>query len=73
MTVALNEKDQLNAHLKLFWIACGKGDFLLPQNEELIKSLTEKGIQYEWHLTEGDHSWPVWRGYLSEFLPRLFR
>ena len=73
MQRALDDKDALNARLKLFWIACGEGDFLLEKNNELIALLKEKGVHHEWHLTEGNHSWPVWRGYLSEFAPRLFR
>ncbi len=73
MQKALDDKETLNARLKLFWIACGEGDFLLEKNHELIAKLKEKGVNHEWHLTEGNHSWPVWRGYLSEFAPRLFR
>jgi enterochelin esterase-like enzyme len=38
----------------------------------LTASLKEKGIKHEWRLTEGDHSWPVWRGYLAEVAPLLF-
>lgn len=73
LKTALSDKEKLNANLKLFWIACGEKDFLLEQNKTLIADLKDKGIQHEWHLTPGDHSWPVWRGYLTEFLPRLFR
>jgi enterochelin esterase family protein len=61
-----------NKKLKLLWIACGKEDFLLKRNQEFIGALTEKQIRHEWHLTEGAHTWPVWRAYLAEFLPRLF-
>lgn len=67
------DKEKLNSQLKLFWIACGESDFLLKQNHELIATLKEKEIHHEWHETPGDHSWPIWRGYLSEFVPRLFR
>ncbi len=73
MQKALDDQDTLNSRLKLFWIGCGEGDFLLPQNTELIALLKEKGVSHEWHLTVGNHSWPVWRGYLTEFAPRLFR
>jgi enterochelin esterase family protein len=62
-----------NAKLKLLWIGVGKDDFLRVRNEELITKLKEGGIHYDWHLTEGAHSWPVWRGYLAEFLPLLFQ
>jgi enterochelin esterase-like enzyme len=62
-----------NAKLKLLWIGCGQDDFLRSRNEELVGSLKEKGVQHEWHLTAGDHSWPIWRGYLAEFAPKLFQ
>ena len=32
----------------------------------------EKGIRHEFQVTEGGHSWPVWRRYLAEFVPLLF-
>jgi enterochelin esterase family protein len=62
-----------NAKLKLLWIACGQEDFLRSRNEEFVASLKEKGVRHEWHLTAGNHSWPVWRGYLAEFAPKLFQ
>lgn len=62
-----------NERLKLLWIACGKDDFLLGRNETLIAALKNAGIRHEWRLTEGDHSWPVWRRYLADFAPRLFQ
>lgn len=62
-----------NAKLRLLWIACGRDDFLLARNEAFVAKLKSAGVQHEWHLTAGNHSWPVWRGYLADFLPRLFR
>ncbi|HEV7405038.1 MAG TPA: alpha/beta hydrolase-fold protein [Chthoniobacteraceae bacterium] len=62
-----------NAKLKLLWIGIGQDDAGKARNEELIARLKEGGINYSWHLTEGAHSWPVWRGYLAEFLPLLFQ
>lgn len=70
---ALSDAAKTNGQLKLLWIACGKDDFLLEENEEFIGALEEAGIDHEWHLTEGSHSWPIWRGYLADFAPRLFR
>ena len=62
-----------NAKLRLLWIGCGKEDFLLKRNEDYTAMLKENGINHQWHLTEGGHSWPVWREYLTEFLPLLFQ
>jgi enterochelin esterase family protein len=64
--------DAANAKLRLLWIAVGKDDFLRQRNEEYIATLKDKGIRHEWQVTDGDHSWPVWRRYLAEFAPRLF-
>lgn len=62
-----------NKDVPLLWIAIGKKDFLVKPNEVFIKFLDEHGINYTFRLTEGDHSWPVWRRYLHEFVPLLFR
>ncbi len=69
---ALDNPEETNQQLRLLWIGCGKDDFLLSRNETFIDQLKEKGIEHEWHLTEGTHSWPVWRGYLAQFVPKLF-
>jgi enterochelin esterase-like enzyme len=70
---ALEDATGTNAKLKLLWIACGEKDFLLDRNNQLIATLKARGVNHEWHLTPGDHSWPVWREYLAEFAPKLFR
>ncbi len=62
-----------NAKLRLLWIAVGKEDFLRQRNEEYEAALKEKGVNHQWQLTEGDHSWPVWRRYFAEFAPLLFQ
>jgi enterochelin esterase-like enzyme len=73
VAASLNDIKLTNRRLKLLWIACGKDDFLLQRNEEFIALLKEKNLRHEWHLTPGNHSWPVWRGYLANFAPRLFQ
>jgi len=73
ITTALENPSTMNERLKLLWIACGKDDFLIQRNEQFIETLNEKSIDHEWHLTEGNHSWPVWREYLADLVPRLFQ
>ncbi|MBI5689489.1 MAG: hypothetical protein HZC55_05275 [Verrucomicrobia bacterium] len=70
---ALADAAGTNARVKLLLIACGKDDFLLKRNQDLVAKLGAQGIRHEWIETAGDHSWPVWRGYLADVLPRLFR
>ncbi len=70
---ALANSAKTNEQLNLLWIACGKEDFLLGENKEFIAALKDSGIEHEFMVTEGKHSWPVWRGYLADFLPKIFR
>lgn len=69
----LNGSEAVNRDLKLFWIACGRNDFLFQRNQEFDALLKSKGIRHEYVVTEGDHSWPVWRRYMGDFAPLLFR
>jgi len=69
----VSDPDKLNSNLKLLWIACGKNDFLIQRNEQFLQMLSDKGVKHTGVLTEGDHSWPVWRRYLADFLPLVFR
>lgn len=61
-----------NKNLRLLWFAVGKSDFLLKNNQQLDEWLTKHGIKHEFHETEGNHSWPVWRRYLADFAPLIF-
>lgn len=64
--------EQLNADLRLLWIAIGKDDFLLKENRGFIEWAKGAGLKHTYLETEGAHAWGVWRRYLSEFLPQVF-
>lgn len=59
--------------LKLYWIGCGKTDFLYQNNLDYKAKLDKIGMPYTWHESEGGHIWKNWRVYLSEFAPLLFK
>lgn len=65
--------DQTNEGIELFWIACGRDDFLVDHNESFRSWLDENGIVNTYVLTDGAHTWFVWREYLSAFLQLIFR
>jgi enterochelin esterase family protein len=58
--------------LKLLWIACGIDDRLIDNARQLSAALKQRNIPHEFEETPGNHSWPVWRRYLGEFMPLLF-
>ncbi|CAN5398404.1 alpha/beta hydrolase-fold protein [soil metagenome] len=71
---ALPDGEAANGKIELLWIAIGKDDRrLIGRNEELVAELESRGIEHTWLITEGDHSWPVWRRYFADFAPLLFR
>ncbi len=62
-----------NKNLKLLWVGCGKQDFLIEGNRAFVEALKQRGIRHVFHETEGAHTWTLWRRYLAEFVPLLFR
>lgn len=60
--------------VKLFYVACGTEDRLaLESSRRLAKQLEQVGLKATYRETPGGHTWFVWRRYLSEFAPQLFR
>ncbi len=57
----------------LLWVACGVDDRLLPGNRAIRDWLQAHDVTHVYKETEGAHTWFVWRRYLSEFLPLIFR
>jgi enterochelin esterase family protein len=66
-------KDEAKKGLKLFWFATGKQDFLLNRTRESVELFRRHGFDPVYQETEGGHTWIVWRQYLNEFAPQLFR
>lgn len=60
------------SELKLLWFACGKEDRLIDSSRKLAAILNDKQVPHDFRETDGDHSWPVWRRYLVDFLPQIF-
>lgn len=69
----LAEPARVNRQLKVFWIGVGKQDAVLESNRALRKALESKSIRITAVESEGGHVYPVWRRYLSEIAPLLFR
>jgi enterochelin esterase family protein len=59
--------------VKLLWFAIGREDFLLEGNKTLDAFLTAKNVKHDFILTDGAHRWPVWRKYLADFAPLIFK
>ena len=62
------------AGYKLYWIGCGKDDYLAYQSSiNLDEALTRNGMEHTFFVTEGGHTWANWRIYLNTFAQLLFK
>jgi enterochelin esterase family protein len=64
---------EANDKLKLLWIGCGTEDSLFGASKNFSEWLTTNGIKHTFRETSGAHTWMVWRRYLQEISPLLFK
>jgi enterochelin esterase-like enzyme len=69
----LAEPESMNEKLGLLWVGCGRQDFLFEANRNFLERLDSDKIRHVAHITEGSHEWRVWRRYLNELVPLLFK
>jgi enterochelin esterase-like enzyme len=62
-----------NKQLKLLWLACGVEDSAMAGARSTHAALQKAGIQHTFVESEGAHHWRVWRRYLRDVAPLLFR
>jgi enterochelin esterase-like enzyme len=62
-----------NNQIDLLWIACGKDDAAMKGATALHEALGKAGIEHTFLETEGAHHWRVWRRYLRDLAPLLFK
>ena len=62
-----------NKQIDLLWVACGKDDAAMKGAKALHDALAKAGIEHTFLETEGAHHWRVWRRYLRDLAPLLFK
>ena len=62
-----------NALIDLLWIACGRDDAAMKGAKALHEALDKAVIEHTFVETEGAHHWRVWRRYLRDVAPLLFK
>ena len=70
----LKNSAALNKQFKLFWLGVGKDDTLTgPGDRAFAEAIGKAGLSFVFKETEGRHEWTVWRQYLHEVAPLLFK
>lgn len=67
------DQAKANKQIDLLWIACGKEDTAMKGAKTLHTALEQAGIKHTFLETEGAHHWRVWRRYLRDLAPVLFK
>jgi enterochelin esterase-like enzyme len=62
-----------NELIDLLWIACGTEDTAIKGARTLRDTLKNAGIEHTYVETPGGHFWNVWRRYLHDLAPILFK
>jgi enterochelin esterase-like enzyme len=62
-----------NKRLKLLWVGCGTEDSAFAGSKSFSEFLSANNIKHTFRETAGAHTWMVWRRYLHEISPLLFR
>jgi enterochelin esterase family protein len=62
-----------NKLIDLLWIACDREDTAVNGARLLPQALDQSGIEHTYLETEGAHHWRVWRRYLRDLAPVLFK
>ncbi len=73
VTFRILDDTGLKKDLKVFWFATGKDDFLVKTSQPTVDMFRRHQFDVEYTERDGAHTWIVWREYLREFAPKLFR
>jgi S-formylglutathione hydrolase FrmB len=58
---------------KIYWTGVGDDDIARLRTIALYNDAKAKGLPATYKQIPGTHTWPVWRNFLGDFAPRLFR
>ena len=73
LTTLAADPAKTNKQIDLLWIACGKEDTAMKGAQTLHAALDEAKIKHTFVESEGAHHWRVWRRYLRDLSPLLFK
>ena len=59
--------------IKVFWTGAGDTDHARDRTVALHKLIASQGIPTSYQEIPGNHYWFLWRNFLADFAPRIFR
>jgi enterochelin esterase-like enzyme len=62
-----------NSRLRLLWIGCGTEDGAFAASKNLSEFLKTNNVTHTFREASGAHTWMVWRRFMNEISPLLFK
>jgi enterochelin esterase family protein len=73
-SAVMKNPETVNKQFKLFWVGVGKDDALTgPGDHAFVEALKKDGVKHTFVESAGRHEWTVWRHYLNDVAPLLFK
>jgi enterochelin esterase-like enzyme len=70
----MKNPETINKQFKLFWVGVGKDDTLTgPGDHAFVEALKKNSVKHTFVESAGRHEWTVWRHYLNDVAPLLFK
>ena len=69
----IGQAETTNKKTRMLWIGCGTEDGAFAASKRFSEFLTKHNIKHTFRESEGSHTWTVWRHYIREISPLLFR
>jgi enterochelin esterase-like enzyme len=69
----IGQPEPANKKLRLLWVGCGTEDGAFAASKAFAEFLTKHNIKHTFRESGGAHTWMVWRRYLHQVSPLLFR
>lgn len=68
----LADTARINNALQLVFLGVGVDDTLFDSIESFNQQMSNHGIEHSFRVTQGAHTWEVWKRYFNEVAPKLF-
>lgn len=70
--VVLDDTTKVNRSLQYMWLSSGVDDTLFTSIQSFDDQLSRNGIEHIFRVTQGAHTWEVWKRNFFEVAPQLF-
>lgn len=69
----LSASADFNNKFDVFFMTCGEQDTVVNSMRNIVKTMSDAGVEVKFNTYPGGHEWQVWRKSLHEFVQYIFK